>query len=77
MPQKAIRNGEEYLTVHKARRPHRCETDRGAPCRQTIPAGERYTMAKLPPDSDIGNDHWWRMRICQTCRPIPQGAATP
>lgn len=73
MTQKAIRNGEEYLTVHTARAPKRCETDRGDRCRHTIAAGERYTVAKLPPRSDLGNDRWWRMRVCSTCRPIPEG----
>lgn len=44
---------------HTARREYRCERQCGAP----IQEGSRYTVASLPPHSDIGNTSWWSIRI--------------
>lgn len=61
-----VRNGDEYLSLHTARKQYFCESERSG-CSVVIKAGDLYVLAELPPGSDVGNDRWWRMRICQPC----------
>lgn len=61
-----VRNGEEYLTVRTARKTRRCESKRTG-CAGMIKPGDRYVLAELPPNSDMGNDRWWRMPLCAPC----------
>ena len=61
-----VRDGEEYLRLRVARRAYTCESRR-AGCVTTIQPGEQYVLSELPPHSDIGNDRWWRARVCTPC----------
>lgn len=61
-----VRNGEEYLTVRTARKRHRCESMR-AGCTNLIEPGDRYVLAELPPNSEMGNTGWWRLPVCSPC----------
>ncbi|MEU4777490.1 hypothetical protein [Micromonospora sp. NPDC023633] len=57
----------EIRTVHTARKTHHCESDTGTRCRTTIQPGDRYLLAALPPNGELGNTTWWRMKICEPC----------
>jgi hypothetical protein len=61
-----VRNGLEYLSVRTARKAHYCESKRSG-CAGAIKPGDQYVLAELPPNSEIGNDRWWRMPICSPC----------
>jgi hypothetical protein len=63
---KRIRNGEEYLSLRVARKKYHCEVKHSG-CIGLIEPGAQYVPAELPPNSDIGNDRWWRMPICAPC----------
>ena len=72
---KRVRNGIEYLSLRTARKRHRCET-RHTGCAGLIEPGHRYVLAELPPNSEMGNERWWRMAICEPCgRVAPEGVA--
>ncbi|WP_431892699.1 hypothetical protein [Micromonospora haikouensis] len=57
----------EIRTIRTARKQHTCEADTGTRCRTTIEPGDRYLLASLPPNSEMGNPDWWRMKICRGC----------
>lgn len=57
-----VRNGAEYLSLRTARKRHRCEA-----CRHGILPGSRYVLAEVPPRSELGNDRWWRIPVCEPC----------
>ncbi|GIJ10752.1 hypothetical protein ACFFMR_18980 [Micromonospora andamanensis] len=57
----------EIRTIRTARKPHRCDTDTGHRCRTTIQPGQRYLIAAMPPNSELGNTGWWVVKICQPC----------
>ncbi|MGC4769222.1 hypothetical protein ACLQ25_09605 [Micromonospora sp. DT44] len=56
----------EIRTVRTARKTHRCENESRA-CHRVIRPGDRYVLASLPPNSDLGNDRWWNLRSCAGC----------
>jgi hypothetical protein len=62
-----LRNREEYWQDRTARKQHRCESDHGTRCTNRIEPGTRYIVMTLPPNSDIGNPSWWRMKVCLPC----------
>lgn len=62
-----VRNREEYWTLRRARRRYQCQTERITPCAGYIEPGQQYVVLDLPPNSDIGNPEWWRMRCCLPC----------
>lgn len=60
-----LRNREEYWYARTARKRHRCEDT--ACGQRDIEPGTRYVELKLPPGGEMGNEHWWRMRVCVPC----------
>lgn len=62
-----LRNREEYWIGRTARRQHRCQSERGGPCADVIEPKQRYVAMELPPNSDTGNEGWWRMKVCMPC----------
>lgn len=57
---------EDLRTYRTSRKRRRCDSF-GWNCRKWIEQGERYLRAALPPNSDLGNKHWWTMNICKGC----------
>ncbi|MER5703492.1 hypothetical protein ABT023_16325 [Micromonospora sp. NPDC002296] len=57
----------EIRTVRTARKSHCCEADTGTRCRTAIRPGERYLLASLPPNGELGNTTWWRLKVCVGC----------
>jgi hypothetical protein len=62
-----VRNREEYWTGRTARKNYQCESERGGPCAGRIEPKQRYVAMELPPFSDVGNESWWRMKVCLPC----------
>lgn len=62
-----VRNREEYWTLRAARKRYQCETERITPCQIWIEPRQQYVLLELPPNSEIGNREWWRMRCCLPC----------
>jgi len=61
-----VRNGDEYLSLRTARKTYHCESNRSG-CAGIIKPGDQYVLAELPPNSDLGNDRWWRISVCSPC----------
>lgn len=57
-----------------ARKPFRCQS---IGCTNMVQAGDEYAhLIAFPHDNDLGNDHFWRLRICRESqteygRPMP------
>jgi hypothetical protein len=62
-----VRNREEYWTGRAAQKRYRCESERITPCAGYIEPGQRYVAMELPPGSEIGNQGWWRLKVCLPC----------
>jgi hypothetical protein len=62
-----VRNREEYWTLRTARKRYRCESERITPCAGYIEPSQQYVSMELPPDSEVGNTTWWRLRCCLPC----------
>lgn len=76
-----VRNREEYWTGRTARKRHVCEGEKPG-CPGGVEPGQRYVEMKLPPNSDLGNQGWWRMRVCRSCaeaynKPLADEALAP
>lgn len=71
----------EIRVVRTARKTHRCQNE-SSRCTRLIRPGDRYVLASLPPNSDLGNVGWWNLRSCAGCVEALHGqtvdeAATP
>lgn len=57
-----------FETFHTSRKVRRCESERGGDCTRQIEPGQRYCLSVLTPNHDgLGNEGWWRMRLCAPC----------
>jgi hypothetical protein len=62
-----LRNREEYWTGRTARKRHQCESSAARCDDRYIEPGARYIEMSLPPNSDMGNADWWRVKACLKC----------
>lgn len=58
---------ECFSTERTARKTFVCSR-----CTQRIKPGTRYREHRLPPNSEIGNIGWWRLRNHLVCPPYPE-----
>lgn len=65
-----LRNREEYWTGRTARKRHRCESSAQRCTERSINPGDRYVEMSLPPNSDMGNAEWWRVKACLACATV-------
>ncbi|MEU5945115.1 hypothetical protein ABZ793_06080 [Micromonospora sp. NPDC047465] len=59
----------EIRIARTARKTHRCGSETGK-CHTTIQPGDRYLLASLPPDSEMGNTDWWHLKVCRGCAEV-------
>lgn len=67
-----VRGHVSIYTLRKARKRYRCDHDGHHSWASPlyIEPGDDYFRASLPPHSEIGNEHWWTMRLCWGCAPV-------
>lgn len=63
---------EPLKSYHTARIRKYCEDTHRPPFHHIEP-GERYLRTALPPNSELGNEHWWTMNICKSCMTPEKG----
>lgn len=57
--------------VVTARRRYVCGNHLSQVEKHSIEPGQRYVRNSLPPNNrEIGNDHWWWLRMCLDCCPV-------
>lgn len=64
-----------FAATRTARKVHQCGR-----CYHEIRPGDRYRVAALTPNSDLGNVGWWHEKECAPCaemcgRPIPAASS--
>lgn len=56
--------------VVTARRRYVCGNHLSYVDKHYIEPGQRHAHNRLPPgNTDIGNEHWWQLRVCLDCCP--------
>jgi hypothetical protein len=57
--------------VITARRRYVCGNHLSQVEKHYIDPGQRYVRNALPPhNNEIGNEHWWWLRVCLDCCPV-------
>jgi hypothetical protein len=71
----------EFRVDRRARKRHRCDGRSYDDCARWIEPGEMYQISTLVPGGELGNEHWWHMKMCAPCtayyrHPISEAVAT-
>lgn len=53
--------GLQRTQLRRARKPHRCG------CGARIVCGDLHLEHVTSPSSELGTEHWWRLRECREC----------
>lgn len=72
MSGQVIRSRQALHVERTARKRYRCDNQHCEPYphgRESlfIQPGDRYVLASLPPDTDVGNTTWWHARFHVDC----------
>ena len=55
-------------TWRTARTWHYCTGRAASDCQRRIEPGDRYVFqVAAPGHEDLGNEHWWQIKLCLTC----------